>query len=199
MPNLNLPGRWGPKLESMQLRMKAMIVCFSSKAWDHSSSMELEEQKKFGALKQTGRVRQKCSWRTWRAAWEGGKDQGRRKYTSPCRGCGVALSSRVLQEEHPAPKLIHHGQDEGKFQFWICSQNSGTRGRRSGGHTFQVRLPAFRFCAYRIAGRVCSRALLKLMSVQARLGAVQQNCSVLRSEALFYPAFVVHWWCKCSF
>lgn len=119
--------------------MKAMIVCFSSKAWDHSSSMELEEQKKFGALKQTGRVRQKCSWRTWRAAWEGGKDQGRRKYTSPCRGCGVALSSRVLQEEHPAPKLIHHGQDEGKFQFWICSQNSGTRGRRSGGHTFQKR------------------------------------------------------------
>lgn len=46
IPTVNLPGRQGPKLKSMQLRIKALIACFSSKAQNHSSNTELEDGEK---------------------------------------------------------------------------------------------------------------------------------------------------------
>lgn len=55
VPNLNLPRTRGPELKSVQLRIRALMACFSSKAQDHSSHTELEDgEKKDGLLEHTG-------------------------------------------------------------------------------------------------------------------------------------------------
>lgn len=101
IPTVNLLGRRGPKLKSMQLRRKALIACFSSKAQDHSSNTELEDgEKKSRGPGTDWRVREKVQLGNFASCVRRRRRKRRKRQggrgSNLCRGWGAVPPHGVL-------------------------------------------------------------------------------------------------------